>query len=135
MRMAPQLREALRDAADNAGCSMNAFAVQVLAAAAGDPARFRVPKSAKEVAADDIDALDDLERDPLGYPLAWHERGEHMAARGEFVAVMDSELGTSEMVALVKHLDREDPAHFVRWMRIRRAESAGPGSEDHRDVA
>jgi hypothetical protein len=36
LRMAPHLREALRDAARAAGCSLNAFAVQVLAAAAGD---------------------------------------------------------------------------------------------------
>jgi hypothetical protein len=34
---ASQLRHGLRDAADDAGCSLNANAVQVLAAAAGDP--------------------------------------------------------------------------------------------------
>ncbi len=44
LRMAPQLHAALRASALDAGCSLNSFALQVLAAAAGDRAEFRAVK-------------------------------------------------------------------------------------------
>jgi hypothetical protein len=119
LRMSPQLREGLRDTADDAGCSLNAFAVQVLAAAAGDPGHFRVPGSSAESEAPDAD---ELERDALGYPLRWKEPWAHSGARNEFIGTMGTELGTERMVALVKRLDAEVPGYFVEWHRLRMAE-------------
>ena len=116
VRMSPQLRETLRDATDDAGCSLNAFAVQVLAAAAGDPGRFRGSRPHEEPRASDVD---ELERDALGYPLSWRERRAHIGARSDFIGAMAAELGTDEMVALVKRLDAEDPGYFVEWQRLR----------------
>ena len=111
--MSPQLREGLRAAADRAGCSINAYAVQVLAAAAGDPARFRAPVPEVEEI-----GLRDLERDALGYPLGAKERREHVSARSAF---MDSVMNrpTEEWVPLVRKYDREDPAYYVEWQRGR----------------
>jgi uncharacterized protein (DUF1778 family) len=103
LRMSPQLRETLREAADHAGCSLNAFAVQVLATAAGDPARFRV-----EV---------DTATDALGYPVRRKERSEHIGARTTFIGSMEAQFGSTEMVRLVKHYDAEDPGYFVEWLR------------------
>jgi hypothetical protein len=132
LRMSPQLREGLRNAADEAGCSLNAFAVQVLATAAGDPGRFRVSSSHDESETRD---LKELERDALGYPLRWKERWAHSGARNEFIGTMGTELGTEEMVALVKRLDAEDPGYFVEWQRLRRAEREVQESGSRRGAA
>ncbi len=117
LRMSPQLRQALRLAADHAGCSLNAFAVQVLATAAGDPAAFRA--SVDEVREP---APHELERDALGYPVEWKARTEHIGARSNFIGSMEGEVGSAEMVRLVKHYDAENPSYFVEWQRQRRAE-------------
>ena len=77
---------------------MNAFAVQVLAAAAGDPGRFRLSGSGGESESPDVN---ELERDALGYPLERIARAQHSGARNEFIGTMDVELGSEEMVALV----------------------------------
>jgi hypothetical protein len=114
LRMSPYLRDALRDAADKAGCSLNAFAVQVLAAAAGDPSRFRSVAEEAEPRT--------LERDALGYPLRAKERSEHIGARSDFIGTMGEEVGAKEMVALVKRHDAEDPGYFVEWQRLRNIE-------------
>jgi hypothetical protein len=71
--MTPQLRDGLRDAADQAGTSLNAFAVQVLAAAAGDAT----------------------------------------------VMGRDEGRSTTEVFALAKRLDVEDPGYYVRWEQAR----------------
>jgi hypothetical protein len=114
--MSPQLREALRAAAAKAGCSVNAYAVQVLAAAAGDPARFRAPVMEPE----ETDVRD-LERDALGFPLRSKERRHHSAARSEFMdAIMNQ--APDEWVGLVRKYDAEDPGYYVEWQRRRRAE-------------
>jgi hypothetical protein len=114
--MSPQLREGLRAAAAKAGCSVNAYAVQVLAAAAGDPARFRAPLPESE----EVDVRD-LERDALGYPLRGKERREHSAARSAFMDAMMSE-APDVWVGLVKKYDAEDPGYYVEWKRQRTAE-------------
>ncbi|MDP9332735.1 MAG: hypothetical protein M3Q30_05425 [Actinomycetota bacterium] len=132
LRMSPQLREGLRNAAADAGCSLNSFSVQVLAAAAGDPVRFRVSGSHEESEAPDVD---ELERDALGYPLRWKERWAHSGARNEFIGTMGTELGSKEMVALVKRLDAEDPGYFVEWQRLRMAEREVQESGDRRGAA
>lgn len=112
--MAHQLRDGLREAASEAGCSLNAFAVQALAAAAGDLARFRLPTAGPPT-------IHELERDARGYPIDWKERQEHMGARSDFIGAMDCEMPSDEVVALIKRLDRENPAHFVEWSRSRAA--------------
>jgi len=131
LRMSPQLREGLRQAADRAGCSLNAFAVQILAAAAGDPARFRVQSSHEE---EEIGGRE-VERDALGYPLEWKQRWRHSVARSEFIGTMGDELGSEEMVARVKRLDAEDPGYFVEWLRLRKEGREAPESADRRGAA
>src|SRR3954471_1430721 len=79
LRMSRSLRDALHSAAAAAGCSLNGYALQILAAAAGDPARFR------SVAADATDEPRDLARDEQGVPLQLKARGLHIAARSAFV--------------------------------------------------
>jgi hypothetical protein len=129
--MSPQLRDGLRAAADDAGCSLNAFAVQVLATAAGDPGRFRKSGSRDEAAVE----VRDLERDALGFPLGWKERWQHSVARNEFMGAMGEQMPADEWVALVKEYDASDPGYFVEWQRLRRAEREGRGSEDRRGAA
>ena len=56
--MSSSLRDALHSAAAAAGCSLNGYALQILAAAAGDPARFRsVAADATEAMAAEFDAV------------------------------------------------------------------------------
>jgi hypothetical protein len=132
LRMAPSLRDALKAAAADAGCSLNAFAVQVLASAAGDPARFRQApeeRTAAEVAA----GRRALVRDDQGTPLDGWERQLHLAARSEFFWHMKNQLAAGEVTALIARLDREDPAHFVEWWLELKAnrEREGRGSSLH----
>jgi hypothetical protein len=126
LRMSPQLRDGLRQAANDAGCSLNAFAVNVLAAAAGDPARFRGSTSGGT-------GVHDLERDDQGYPLDWRARWEHRAARAEFLCVMERGRPSNEAVALVRRLDAENPWYFAEWRRLRTIEETA-GSPDARRV-
>ncbi len=121
LRMSPQLRDSVRDAADASGSSVNAFVVQILASAVGDPARFRaaVERTVEEAV--------ELERDALGYPLRSRDRAIHISARTEYIGTMETTLGAREMVRLVKQHDAENPGHFVEWQRQRRAEN---GSAD-----
>ena len=129
LRMSRHLRDGLRAAAKASGCSMNAFAVQVLAAAAGDASRFRDPS-------DCAPADSEIERDALGYPLEWAARWQHAGARSEYIGVMDaSDVPSAEWVPLVKKYDAEDPGFFVEWLRLRRAAHAGRGSADRHDGA
>jgi len=116
--MSPQLREGLRAASEIAGCSVNAFAVQVLATAVGDPSRFRTDTAA------DGSPLPDIKRDALGFPLDGRERMLHLAARSGFIDAMESqsEMPRSEWHKLVKKHDAEDPAFYVEWQRARERE-------------
>jgi hypothetical protein len=109
--MSLQLREGLRGTANEAGLSLNAFAVQVLAAAAGDPARFRLPAPAPKVR--------EFERDHTGFPLDWRARDEHRVARSKFIDVMQHAVGAAETGRLVRKYDVEDPAYFVEWQATR----------------
>jgi hypothetical protein len=114
LRMSPQLRQALRHAADRAGVSLNAYAVQVLAAAAGDPAGFRAD-------VDEAVPPAELKRDHRGYPTSPRDRDIHMAARNHFMTETEKMLGAAEMFRLAKQLDAEDPGHYVEWERSRKA--------------
>jgi hypothetical protein len=111
--MSPQLREALRAAADAAGCSLNAFAIQILAAAAGDARGFRGHREREP-------EVQEIERDATGFPKHWRARAEHSGARTKFMEAMERER-PDEWVALVKKYDREDPGYFVAWRRRREA--------------
>lgn len=92
LRMSRPLRDALHEAAAGAGCSLNAYALQILAAAAGDPARF---------------------------PLRPTDRSEHRLARRAFFDAMTEEHGASAADQLVRQHEIEDPAFFVEWARRR----------------
>lgn len=116
LRMSRQLRDGIRAAADDAGCSLNAYAIQVLAAAAGDPGRFR---ASNRVAAEP----QAIERDALGYPLEWRARSEHVGARTDFMGTMSLE-EPDAWVDLVKKYDAEDPGYFVEWHRLKMIERA-----------
>jgi hypothetical protein len=104
LRMSPQLRESLRAAASEAGCSLNAFAVQVLSAAAGDAARFR--------SVDDSNVRQEAARPPQ----KWRSR----LARNDFIRVKGRETGWVGLTALVHRLDTEDPGYFLEWYNARR---------------
>jgi hypothetical protein len=110
--MSRSLRDALHSAAAAAGCSLNAYALQILAAAAGDPSRFRN-------AADAADEPRDLARDERGFPLQLGARSRHIAARSAFFEAMSIESGAATAGRLVHERDREDPASFLEWYRSR----------------
>ena len=77
----------------------------------------------------------ELERDVLGYPLERIARAQHSGARNDFIGTMGAELGSEEMVALVKRFDAEEPGYFVEWQRIRTAEREARESEGRRGAA
>ena len=104
IRMSPQLREALRRAADNAGCSMNSYAVQVLATATGDPACFRATvEAANETSQLSAGAQERLRRE----------------ARQEFMEAKVEEIGWAEAGPLLRRYDVEDPNYFLTWQKER----------------
>jgi hypothetical protein len=115
LRMSRSLRDSLHSAAAAAGCSLNGYAVQILAAAAGDPARFR------SVSAGTTDEPRDLVRDERGVPLQPKARGLHIAARSAFVEAMVAESGAVKADRLVRQHELDDPAFFVEWYRSREA--------------
>jgi hypothetical protein len=110
LRMSPALREALHAAADEAGCSLNAYALQVLASAAGDAARFR---GARDEA---CEAPRDIDRDERGNPLDWKLRWAHVHARQEFARSTAEETDWATAGVLVRKYDQENPAFFVEWL-------------------
>ena len=110
LRMSPALRDALHTAAAEAGCSLNAYALQVLASAAGDAARFR---GGRDEAGDNPR---DLERDHLGNPLDPKARWAHVTARSKFAEVTAEESDWAVAGALVRKYDQEDPGFFVEWL-------------------
>jgi len=116
LRMSRSLRDALHDAASAEGCSLNGYAIQVLASAVGDPARFR--RGDRDVA-DDGHA--DVSRDERGIPLRPKQRSEHLAARHAFFEAMAAEDGVVAADRLVRQHELEDPAFFVEWARRRSA--------------
>jgi hypothetical protein len=116
LRMSRSLRDALHDAACAEGCSLNGYAVQVLASAVGDPARFR--SGDVDIAGD---GRRDVSRDERGVPLRPKDRGEHLAARQAFFDAMAAEDGAAAADRLVRRHELEDPAFFVEWSRRRSA--------------
>jgi hypothetical protein len=115
LRMSRSLRDALHSAAAAAGCSLNGYALQILAAAAGDAARFR------SAAADATDQPRDLVRDERGFPLQVAARGLHIVARLAFFEAMAAEFDAVTADRLAREHDLHDPAFFVGWYRSREA--------------
>ena len=104
LRMSPQLRDALRRAADNAGVSLNSYAVQVLATAAGDPACFRA----------EVDAAHKSPRP--------QQEWRHKAARYAFMEAMGEEIGWAKAGPLARKYDAEDPGYFLAWWERRESD-------------
>ena len=115
LRMSRSLRDSLHSAAAAAGCSLNGYALQILAAAAGDAARFRI------VAVDATDEPRDLARDERGFPLQLKARSLHIVARSAFFEAMAAESDAVTADRFVREHDHEDPAFFVEWYRSREA--------------
>jgi hypothetical protein len=123
LRMSRSLRDALRSAAATEGCSLNGYAVQVLAAAAGDPACFRAEAfDARDETHDHEPGFGrDRKRDEDGVPLRPRARSEHLAARQAFFHAMAAETDAVTADRLVRQRDADDPGFFVEWLRrIRR---------------
>jgi hypothetical protein len=135
--MSPQLQESVRHAAEASLCSVNAFIVQILASAVGDPARFRA-----SVERGVESQPPELERDHRGYPIRPRDRDIHIAARNRFMTATEKELGAAEMFRLAKHHDANNPGHYVEWQRAqdrakrqRSADAAGVMAEGGDEAA
>jgi hypothetical protein len=129
--MAPQLKDALSQAAAASGSSLNAYVVQVLAAAAGHHARFRGTTESGPTTEEKAQELREIPRDAAGNPLDRRLRFLHSAARSEFFEVTAAEVGDAEAGLLTRKYDVEDPAFFLEWKDLRdsqRREDRGPGS-------
>jgi hypothetical protein len=120
--MSAQLRDGLRMAASAAGCSLNAYAVQVLAAAAGHHARFRGTAETGPTDCERAQELRAIPRDSAGFPFDMKTRRLHREARAAFHAAAREGSSFLEVERLVKKLDKEDPAHFVEWLEAREPE-------------
>jgi len=107
--MSRSLRDALHSAAAADGCSLNAYALQVLASAAGDAARFR---SGTITVGDEPR---DIARGERGIPLKPKDRGEHLRARQEYFEAMAAESGAVAADRLVRQYEADDPGFFVEW--------------------
>jgi hypothetical protein len=115
VRMSPQLREGLKLSAQYAGCSLNSFVVQVLAAAAGHRVRFRGTAETGPSPEEQRDDLRSLDRDDRGRPEQWKERVRHRAAVQRFVdAILATEPGIN-VPRLLRWIDRTCPWHYVEW--------------------
>jgi hypothetical protein len=120
--MSGQLRDGLRTAASAAGCSLNAYAVQVLAAAAGHHARFRGTADTGPTLDERARELRELPRDSTGFPVDMKARRLHREARAAFLEETRKQHSFVETEQLAKKLDEEDPAYFVQWLEAREAE-------------
>src|SRR5262249_7780758 len=86
LRMSAQLRDGLRMAASAAGCWLTASAVQVLAAAAGQHARFRGTAETGPLKDERAQELRAIPRDSAGFPFDMKARRLHREARAAFHA-------------------------------------------------
>lgn len=116
LRMSRSLRDALRSAAAVEGCSLNGYAVQVLASAAGDPARFR---SDAVDGGETRDVARSIKRDERGFPLRPKARSEHIGARRAFFESTVAETDAITADRIVRQKDEDDPGYFVEWARRR----------------
>jgi hypothetical protein len=113
--MSPALKSALQDSAVAAGCSLNAYAVQVLAASAGHRARFRGTAESGPTEEEQRSDLRHLPRRPGGIPESLKERSRHNAAERDFVRAAREALPSPVAHRLVMRIEKEVPWHFVEW--------------------
>jgi hypothetical protein len=119
VRMSPQLKEGLTESARAAGCSLNAFAVQVLAAAAGHQARFRGTAQTGPSAEERAGELRAMARNRTGYPFDWKERDRHSTARHAFTQHAMTLVGRERAVRATLLIDVRCPWHFVEWYELK----------------
>lgn len=114
--MAPPLRDGLRASATASGQSLNAYIVQVLAAAAGHQARFRGTAESGPTEEEQQSGLREMERDESGNPYDYKERWRHRAAR-ERLGLHHGREGMSmtDWVAMIRFADANCPWLFVEW--------------------
>src|SRR5689334_6148761 len=99
VRLSPQLKQGLKDSAAFAGCSLNAYVVQVLAAAAGHRARFRGDAESGPLPEEQQDELRTLDRNSMGTPRDWKEATRHRGAFQDwFLAAQEARLPMPEVV-------------------------------------
>jgi hypothetical protein len=134
VRMAPSLREGLKQAADDEGCSLNAYIVQVLAAAAGHRARFRGSAETGPEPGEQRDELRELPRKNGGNPVDWTEYHRHIGARETFRDAATREHGLMITVRMMLFADFNCPWHYVQWKELG-AELWPPGFEAPRSQA
>jgi hypothetical protein len=120
IRMSPQLHAALRDSAIAAGCSLNSFAIQVLASAAGHRARFRGTAETGPTPEEASVDLRELPRNDNGVPFDRKARSEHLTARQWWFNAQFEHMAPAAAVRLMHRHDREDPWFFVEWRAARR---------------
>jgi hypothetical protein len=113
--MSPQLRAALQASAAEAGCSLNSFAIQVLASAAGHRARFRGTAESGPTREEASVDLRELSRNGSGFPYERKARYEHLRARQAWLNAQLEHMDYGAAGALMGRHDREDPWFFVEW--------------------
>ncbi len=113
--MSPPLRDGLKESAAAAGCSLNAYIVQVLAASAGHRARFRGTVETGPTVEEQVSDVRSLDRNSYGYPYDWKQRWRHTGARQAWVTAVEQRMDFSSVMALVRQIDAVCPWHYVEW--------------------
>ena len=113
LRMSPQLRDALRASALEAGCSLNQSAVQVLASAAGHRARFRGTAETGATREEAGVELRGLRRNDQGFPLERKARSEHAHARERYLNELAREMSFGKAAGIVRRIDETEPWFYV----------------------
>ena len=123
LRMAPQLREGLRDAANVGGFLLK----RVFACRCSPPLRaiVRAFGGTAETGPTPDEELHELRAPRVananGHPEDWKERDRHVGARHKFVELLQKDFDFSDIMKLVYFIDAECPWHYVEW-----AELSGP---------
>jgi len=116
VRLAPQLKAGLQESAAAAGCSLNAFVVQVLAAAAGHQVRFRGTADSGPTAEEQVSEVRQLDRDFMGNPVLLRERSRHICARMDWIQMMyKANPERTDVGRLARRIDAECPWFYVEW--------------------
>jgi hypothetical protein len=115
LRMTPQLHAALTTSALAAGCSLNAFAIQVLAAAAGHRARFRAVETGDTTTEEKGVDLREMPRNSSGFPYERKARYAHLRARERWTNEMLKTQPIQGFIGERNRHDLEDPWFYVEW--------------------
>jgi hypothetical protein len=111
--MSPQLKRGLQEAALLAGCSLNAYCTQVLAAAGGQHSRFRAVADGEETPEERRSELRELERKPNGFPCDYKQHWRHGDAREPWVEKAMVEM--KDWPQVMRWIDHNMPWHYVEW--------------------